>query len=84
MVDLLADYLSALESENEIPANAWTPPQDSLEFWEKELNAPTANTPVQLFGKVMARTVIPGDVETVVTGRINIELNSAIIEVPAV
>ncbi|HMQ62109.1 MAG TPA: aminotransferase class V-fold PLP-dependent enzyme [Flavilitoribacter sp.] len=57
LVDLLADYLSALESENEIPANAWIPPQDSLEFWERELNAASGNTPVQFFGKVMARSV---------------------------
>lgn len=46
--------------------------------------SPSSPTTFYFLGKVMARTVIPGDVETVVTGRINIELNSAIIEVPAV
>lgn len=58
LVDMLADYLHATRNENQMPANPWTPPTESLAFWQNDFNqAAEGNAPTDLFRQILEHSV---------------------------
>ena len=56
LIDLLADYLEAVETRQEETAIPYQTPEAALDFWQKDLEEPLADDPTALFQAVLNRS----------------------------
>ncbi len=57
LIDLLADYLAEIRDGNNIPANPWIPPTESLDYWKADLENARADSVSGLFRQILDRGV---------------------------
>ncbi len=57
LIDLLADYLENVETRRDETAIPYQTPDESLAFWQNELDAPVSNDPTAFFSEVLKRSI---------------------------
>ena len=57
LIDVLADYLEKVETRQEDIAIPYQTPDESLAFWQKQLDAPLANDSTAFFSEVLKRSI---------------------------
>ena len=57
LIDLLADYLENVETRQDETAIPYQTPDESLAFWQNELDAPVSTDPTAFFSEVLKRSI---------------------------